>query len=84
MVRGEMAIASFKFLERGGSVTRWLTIMTSMGEELDMLGKIYCGAPRRQGEGDESLRKRCMENWRPDSVGDESDVSTPTVQDDRT
>lgn len=67
MCEGVMAVASFHFRKRGGSVSRWLTIMTSGGEDLDMLGRIYCNAPRRDGEGDESLRLRCLENWRDDA-----------------
>lgn len=73
MCEGAMATASFWFRKRGGSVSRWLTIMTSTGEDLDILGGIYCNAPRREGEDDESLRLRCLQNWRDDDGASDRD-----------
>lgn len=44
----------------GGRVDRLLTILCSSGEDLTLLGRIYCNAPREFGEDDESLRIRCL------------------------
>jgi hypothetical protein len=57
--------AQTAFIARGGATDRLLTILTSSGDDLSILGRIYCNAERADGEGDDSLRLRCLENWRP-------------------